>query len=375
MTRSTTSRAGKPIVIADYDPAWPQMFVDERALIYGTVGRELFVRIEHVGSTAVPGLAAKPIIDMMPGVRSLDDVTPDVIARLAGIGWEYVPEYERANAIDEGMPERRYFRKDRNGERAFHMHVVEHGSEFWVRHLRFRNYLRYFPEDRDAYANLKRAIAGEYNAKMDATWASTELNLHYTENKTEFVEGVLAKYAAQIDAHRQIVVAEYDERWPEFSAAERARLAAALGARAVAIEHVGSTSVPGLAAKPTIDTVVGVADMGVVDEIRPAVIGLGYRELRLNEDDWGYAPLRSGAMKYNTHFVPYGGERWQYYIDFRDYLRAHAEVAAAYAALKLANADEFGGDILGYIEAKSEFIVEMRERGAAWRAAGLPSSA
>jgi GrpB-like predicted nucleotidyltransferase (UPF0157 family) len=375
MTDGTTSRAGKPIVIADYDPSWPQMFIDERALIHETVGRELFVRIEHVGSTAVPGLAAKPIIDMMPGVRSLNDVTPDVIAPLERIGWEYVPEYERANAVDEGMPDRRYFRKDRNGERAYHMHLVEHGSEFWVKHLRFRNYLRYFPEDRDAYGKLKREIAADYNAKMDATWASTELNLHYTENKTEFVEGVLTKYAAQIEAHPQIVVVAYDARWPELSAVERARLGAALGGHALSIEHVGSTSVPGLAAKPTIDTVVGIADMAVIDEIRPVVVGLGYRELRLNEDDWGYAPLRGGEMKYNTHFVPYGGERWQYYIDFRDYLRAHPDVAAAYAALKLANAEEFGGDILGYIEAKSEFIAEMRARGAEWRAAGRPSTA
>jgi GrpB-like predicted nucleotidyltransferase (UPF0157 family) len=362
-----TSRAGKPIVIADYDPSWPQTFRDERALVYETAGRELFVRIEHVGSTAVPGLAAKPIIDMMPGVRSLADVTPDVIARLDRIGWEYVPEYERPNGVDEGMPDRRYFRKDRNGVRAFHMHLVEHGSEFWVRHLRFRNYLRYFPEDRDAYADLKRAIAADYNAKMDATWASTELNLHYTEHKSDFVEGVLAKFAAQIETHPQIVVAPYDERWPEFSAAERVRLADALGPRALAIEHVGSTSVPGLAAKPTIDTVVGIADISVIDEMRPIVVGLGYRELRLNEEDWGYAPLRTERMKYNTHFVPYGGERWRYYVDFRDYLRAHPDVAAAYAALKLANAREFGGDILGYIEAKAEFVVEMRTRGAAWR--------
>jgi len=366
----TTSRTGKPIVIADYDPQWPLMFRAERRLILDTAGGETFARIEHVGSTAVPGLAAKPIIDIMAGVHALDAVTADVIARLASIGYEYVAEYERPNDVDEGMPERRYFRKDREGARAFHLHVVEKGSAFWVRHLRFRNYLRYFPEDRDAYADLKRAIAADYNAKMDATWGSTELNLQYTGRKSAFVEGVLAKFGAQIDAHARIVVAPYDERWPEFSAAERARLAAALGPRALAIEHVGSTSVPGLAAKPTIDTCVGVADMAAIAEFRPIMIGLGYSELRLNEPDWGYAPLRTSEMKYNTHFVPYGGERWQYYLDFRDYLRAHPGVADAYAALKLANAEEFDRDILGYIEAKAEFVVDMRARGAAWRAGG-----
>jgi GrpB-like predicted nucleotidyltransferase (UPF0157 family) len=74
-------------------------------------------------------------------------------------------------------------------------------------------------------------------------------------------------------------------------------------------------------------------------------------------------------MSYNTHFVPHRGERWWWYLDFRDYLRAHPEVAAAYATLKRANAAEFDRDILGYIEAKAEFVTEVRARGAAWRAA------
>ena len=68
-----TSNAGKPIVIAEYDASWPMRFEAERALMYATCGRDAFTVIEHVGSTAVPELAAKPIIDIMPGLRSLDD--------------------------------------------------------------------------------------------------------------------------------------------------------------------------------------------------------------------------------------------------------------------------------------------------------------
>lgn len=362
----TTSRTGKPIVIADYDPAWVARFNAERDLILRTCLPGAFVRIEHVGSTAVPGLAAKPIVDIMPGVRSLDAFTPN-IPLLESIGHHYVPEYEKPSPElnDPGMPERRYFRKDIDGERAFHMHVVEFGSEFWRDHLRFRNFLRYFPEDREAYAALKREIAADFNAALTPT---SNVNVGYTDRKTDFVEGIKAKFAAQIDAHAKIVVVPYDERWPAFSAAERARLAEALGERALAMEHVGSTSVPGLAAKPVIDTVVGVADMAIIDEWREIMIGLGYKGLRLNEPDWGYAPRRTPEMSYNTHFVPYDGERWHYYLDFRDYLRAHPAAAAEYGALKIANAAEFDRDILGYIEAKADFVVEMRTRGAAWRA-------
>jgi len=115
---------GKRIVIADYDPAWPAKFEAERDLIVRTCGAGAFVSIQHVGSTSVPGLAAKPIIDMMPGVRSLDDAPP-LVPLLESIGYEYVPEFEHDTPSGPGMPFRRYFRKDANGERAYHLHMVE----------------------------------------------------------------------------------------------------------------------------------------------------------------------------------------------------------------------------------------------------------
>ena len=110
----------------------------------------------------------------------------------------------------------------------------------------------------------------------------------------------------------------------------------------------------------------------------PALIAAGYAKGRDNFPDWRYFDIEarpSGEMNVHLHLVPFGGTRWNRYLLFRDYLRAHPDVTAAYAALKRANAEEFGRDILGYIEAKADFIVDMRERGAAWRALGRPSSA
>jgi GrpB-like predicted nucleotidyltransferase (UPF0157 family) len=183
------SHLDRSIVIADYNPAWPERFAAERDLIYATCGRGAFTRIEHVGSTAVPGLAAKPIIDMMPGLRSLDD-TPPIIRLLQSIGWQYVPEFERDSPSGPGMPFRRYFRKDRNGERAYHMHMVEHGSDFWRQHLLFRDYLRAFAEEAAAYAALKRELAARFNAKLTP---SSDTNIGYTDLKTEFVERCKAR--------------------------------------------------------------------------------------------------------------------------------------------------------------------------------------
>jgi GrpB-like predicted nucleotidyltransferase (UPF0157 family) len=188
-----TSRTGKPIVIAGYDPRWPEIYERERDLILHTCGRDAFVRIEHVGSTSVPGLAAKPIIDMMPGLRSLDDAPP-LIPLLAIIGYKYVPEFEHDTASGPGMPFRRYFRKDVDGERAFHLHMVEVGSEFWIDQLLFRDYLRAHPEAADEYARLKRQIAARYNATLTVT---SEINRGYTDYKTDFIESVKATARAE----------------------------------------------------------------------------------------------------------------------------------------------------------------------------------
>ncbi|TAK61178.1 MAG: GrpB family protein [Dehalococcoidia bacterium] len=185
---------GKPIVIADYDPAWPAKFVAERDLIVRTCGHGAFVSIEHVGSTSVPGLAAKPIIDMMPGLRSLDDAPP-LIRLLESIGYEYVQAFERDTPSGPGMPFRRYFRKDERGERAYHLHAVEVGSSFWVEHLLFRDYLRAHPEAAAEYARIKYELAAAFNTDLTP---SSDINVGYTDRKTEFVEMIKARARAEL---------------------------------------------------------------------------------------------------------------------------------------------------------------------------------
>lgn len=183
-----TRHSSQPIVIADYDPHWPRHFEAERDLIVRACGPEAFVAIEHIGSTAVPGLAAKPIIDIMAGVRALNLVT-GLIGSLGSIGYQYVPEYE----VD--MPERRYFRKDVGGRRAFHLHVVEHGGEFWERHLLFRDFLRTHPDAARAYERLKRALAAEYSARSDRAG--------YTEAKTDFIRAIEEQARAEAERRRR----------------------------------------------------------------------------------------------------------------------------------------------------------------------------
>lgn len=190
-----SSNRGKAIVIADYDPGWVAKFEAAREAMFVACGRDAFVAIEHVGSTAVPGLAAKPIIDMMPGLRSLDDAPP-IVARLVALGYQYVPQFEQDTPSGPGMPLRRYLRgDDGDGRRAYHVHMVEHGGDFWTRHLLFRDYLRSHPEAAEAYAQLKRELAAGFNATITAT---SDINVGYTDRKTEFVEDIVARARAEL---------------------------------------------------------------------------------------------------------------------------------------------------------------------------------
>ena len=121
------------------------------------------------------------------------DAAPALIVPLASIGYEYVPEHEQPNAFDEGMPFRRYFRKDVNGERAFHMHMVEEASDFGVAHLMFRDFLRISPEDAREYERVKRRVAVEYNATVTT---ASNINLGYTDKKSDCIAAIMAKARA-----------------------------------------------------------------------------------------------------------------------------------------------------------------------------------
>lgn len=170
-----------PIVIENYNPQWPILYEGEKGRIFGVIGQAV-VAIEHVGSTAVPGLGAKPIIDIMVALRHLADAEA-CIEPLQSIGYEYVPKYEVF------IPERRYFRKWVQAERTHQVHMVERTSEFWDRHILFRDYLRTHPEVAQEYYQLKKELAAKYGSNRDG----------YTDAKTPFIESVVAKARADLN--------------------------------------------------------------------------------------------------------------------------------------------------------------------------------
>ena len=156
-------------VVVEYDPRWPDLYERARFELQEALGDTL-VQIEHVGSTAVPGLVAKPVIDIAIGVDSID--RPDLVERIVALGYTYVPEYEAE------LPFRRYFRRgypDRElhptiEKSGYHLHVVEVGHAFMRADVAFRDHLRSHPEDARAYADVKLGLSGRsgdeyYDAK------------------------------------------------------------------------------------------------------------------------------------------------------------------------------------------------------------------
>jgi GrpB-like predicted nucleotidyltransferase (UPF0157 family) len=165
---------------------------------------------------------------------------------------------------------------------------------------------------------------------------------------------------------RPIEIVEYDESWPEEFERLRARLAAALGSVATRIEHVGSTAVPGLAAKPKLDVDVVVASHAGVEAAIVRLAEIGFVHL----GDLGVAGREAfkgpdGGDRYHVYVCTEAGAPLREHLAFRDHLRTNAQTAAEYAALKRILAARFVDDRDGYTRAKSEFIdrvLASRER-------------
>jgi len=165
------------IIIVKYDPAWPAKFAGEAQKLREVLGDNL-AAIEHAGSTAVPGLSAKPVIDILIGVPSLE-AAKAAIPKIEALGYGYWRE--------DTIPRRLYFVKGLppNGPRSHHVHLVDEDSPELRRHLAFRDYLRADPNEARRYEELKLRLAAEFKDNRET----------YINGKSEYIEAVLRKAA------------------------------------------------------------------------------------------------------------------------------------------------------------------------------------
>jgi GrpB-like predicted nucleotidyltransferase (UPF0157 family) len=167
--------------------------------------------------------------------------------------------------------------------------------------------------------------------------------------------------------HVEVVAYRLD--WPERFLQWRARLAFGLGRRALRIDHVGSTSVPGLSAKPIIDIQLSVSDIADEAAYLPGCAGAGF-ELYSRDDSHRFLHVPPPSPRVaQLHVCQGGGQFERDHLLFRDYLRTHGDECESYAAVKHAAVERWGDDRIGYTYAKNGFILDRLERASEWAVA------
>lgn len=339
----------KRLRVVESDPAWPAFFEAEAARVREACGDPAMV-IEHVGSTSVPGLPAKPIIDMVVFIPTFE-AGEAFIDPIRSLGYDY--------GGVAGIPGRRYFDlpNPTAGELdLFHLHMYPVGHPDAGRVLAFRDHLRANPAARDAYAAAKRELAARYTHDI----------LLYTGGKTAAIRPIyraIAGYGPQ-----PVEVVPYNDQWPlEFERAA-ATLRDALGTGVMGVEHVGSTAVPGLAAKPIIDMMLVVEDFDAARPLVRRIEELGYwycgengiprRHYFIREDD-------SGSVTHHLHTLEDSSLEARKHRLFRDHLRTQTADRDAYGELKCRLAAAHRDDRDAYQEGKTA-LIERILRDTGW---------
>jgi GrpB-like predicted nucleotidyltransferase (UPF0157 family) len=168
-----------PIELTAYSPMWPVTFDIEKGRLGEIFGADSVI-IEHVGSTAVPGLGAKPIVDILLGAPTLA-VVERHIPQLVETGYRYVPEFEKA------MPQRRYLVKPHGQPGHFNLHAVVYDTWFWKDLIEFRDILRRDPVIAERYWRLKGLLQTRFRNDREA----------YNNGKSEFIRNALGRKPGQ----------------------------------------------------------------------------------------------------------------------------------------------------------------------------------
>ena len=163
----------KKVKLLSYKPGWKRLYKKEEELLRSSIGKYI-EDIQHIGSTAIPGVKAKPIIDIAIGVKSLE-VGEKCIKPLEKLGYEY--------RQDAGLKGRHFFAKGGKKNRTHYIHIEKINSQFWKNHILFRNYLRKHKKAVKEYNELKEKLAEKYRDDRDA----------YTVEKAIFIQKILKK--------------------------------------------------------------------------------------------------------------------------------------------------------------------------------------
>ncbi len=331
---------------------WPHLFADTekelRQILQGNL-----VDIHHIGSTAIPSIYAKPIIDILLVVNDIQLM--DVLnSQFAASGYICKGEY--------GIPGRRYYQKSKTA-RTHNVHVFQKNAPEIFRHLAFRDFMRQHPDYAQAYSCLKQNLASVFSTDLE----------NYVNGKNSFVQFINYKTGnasnGQLNAKDNIVIQPYTSVWEKLATAEIKTIQETILLPYVSIEHIGSTAVPNLSSKPIIDLFIVLQSITEATQWIKPLERLGYVFWEDNPDKihlrfFKGMPPFGEKRTHHVHMVDVTHPIVEQRILFRDVLRQDAKVREEYELLKMKLSHQYAVDREAYTDGKNQFIESiLRQHG------------
>jgi len=327
------------------NPEWTVLFDKSATEIKGILGGNC-IDIHHIGSTAIPNIYAKPIVDVLPVVKNIELVDA-LNPRFEALDYICMGEY--------GIAGRRFYWKSKTN-RSHNVHLFEQGSPQILRHVAFRDFMRMHEDSAKAYSVLKCCLAEVFTYDIE----------NYVNGKASFVQMIDYQTGNAQDkqrkAHDNIVIQPYNPAWPKLAEAElKAIKIITDGLPYSRMEHIGSTAVPELSSKPIIDIFIVVPSIEDAERWVSPLEALGYLYWKENPDKThlrffkGMPPFGEGRT-HHVHIVADNNDTIEHRLLFRDILRRDKKIRLEYEALKVKLLQSNAEDRELYTDNKAAFI-------------------
>ncbi|PJD92814.1 MAG: hypothetical protein CK424_04345 [Legionella sp.] len=325
--------------------AWKTVFDKSAAEIKTILGSNC-IEIYHIGSTAIPNIYAKPIVDILPVVKNIE-IVDALNSKFEALGYICMGEY--------GITGRRFYWKS-NTNRTHNVHLFEQGSPQILRHVAFRDFMRTHEDYAKAYSVLKCCLAEVFTHDIE----------NYVNGKASFVQMIDYKTGnaqdKQLKAHDNLVIQPYNPAWPKLAEAERNAITIIADDIPYSrIEHIGSTAVPELSSKPIIDILIVVPSIAYAERWVSPLEALGYLYWKENPDKThlrffkGMPPFGE-RRTHHVHIVADNNDTIEHRLLFRDILRRDKKIRLEYEDLKVKLSQSNAEDRELYTDSKSAFI-------------------
>jgi GrpB-like predicted nucleotidyltransferase (UPF0157 family)/predicted acetyltransferase len=329
-----------------YDKNWVKLFEHEKEVIQNILGSNC-THIHHIGSTSIPRIYAKSIIDMMPVVKNLSLVDLHD-CEFKELGYQCMGEY--------GISGRRFYWKSKQN-RTHHIHLFEEGNPEIGRHLAFRNYLRDNQDVAQAYSQIKRDLADQFTNDI----------VSYVEGKSSFIKYIdyLTGHPQkdQLSAEDNIILKPYDSRWKKLAIAEISSIKHLVKLPFLDIQHLGSTAIEGMLAKPIIDIFIALNAIEEADLWIKPLENMGYIFWYENPDKqhlrfFKGMPPYGTCRTHHVHIMEKGKD-FDNRIKFRDMLNKSPDDRESYVKLKQELSEKYSKDREVYTEKKFKFVRQI----------------